>query len=161
MNIFLLFYMCDFAVGLTHFYKTTVFFYIYIVITHMCPKNQSFMNVFKYVREHLCKSNRSEPNLVHIHRSFWAIRVIQKKCGNCHYKTFVSVVHDKLTLWVCQRKDIILTVVQDKLMLVILQCTIFTILWIKRPKRPKPYKIRLCKCHCCGTTPFTPTLHCC
>jgi len=26
MKIFLLFYMCDFAVGLTHCYKTTVFF---------------------------------------------------------------------------------------------------------------------------------------
>ena len=25
MKIFLLFYMCDFAVGLTHCYKTTVF----------------------------------------------------------------------------------------------------------------------------------------
>ena len=28
MKIFLLFYMCHFAVGLTHCYKTTVFFYI-------------------------------------------------------------------------------------------------------------------------------------
>ena len=33
MKIFLLFYMCDFAVGLTHYYKTTVFFYIYLTIT--------------------------------------------------------------------------------------------------------------------------------
>ena len=33
MKIFLLFYMCDFAVGLTHCYKTTVFFYIYTLYT--------------------------------------------------------------------------------------------------------------------------------
>jgi len=31
MKIFLLFYMCDFAVGLTHCYKTTVF-YIYSIL---------------------------------------------------------------------------------------------------------------------------------
>jgi len=29
MKIFLLFYMCDFAVGLTHCYKTTVFLHLY------------------------------------------------------------------------------------------------------------------------------------
>jgi len=32
MKIFLLFYMCHFAMGLTHCYKTTVFFYIYSLI---------------------------------------------------------------------------------------------------------------------------------
>ena len=30
MKIFVLFYMCHFAMGLTHCYKTTVFFYIYV-----------------------------------------------------------------------------------------------------------------------------------
>ena len=29
MKIFLLFYMCDFAVGLTHCYKTTVFLHLF------------------------------------------------------------------------------------------------------------------------------------
>jgi len=31
MKIYLLFYMCHFAMGLTHCYKTTVFFNIYLV----------------------------------------------------------------------------------------------------------------------------------
>jgi len=36
MKIFLLFYMCDFAVGLTHCYKTTVFLHLlqYNAILH-------------------------------------------------------------------------------------------------------------------------------
>jgi len=36
MNIFLLFYMCHFATGLTHCYKTTGFFYIYNIL-HTFP----------------------------------------------------------------------------------------------------------------------------
>jgi len=30
MKIFLLFYMCHFAMGLTHCYKTTVFLHLYL-----------------------------------------------------------------------------------------------------------------------------------
>jgi len=34
MKIFLLFYMCHFVMGITHCYKTTVFFYIYHVMIY-------------------------------------------------------------------------------------------------------------------------------
>ena len=45
MKIFLLFYMCLFAMGLTHCYKTTVFFYIYIYI--QWPTNRKSYMIYR------------------------------------------------------------------------------------------------------------------
>jgi len=59
MKIFLLFYMCDFAVGLTHCYKTTVFFTFIIVNDHnsltSTLTNQSLMSLLNIFAETIMK----------------------------------------------------------------------------------------------------------
>ena len=45
MKIFLLFYMCGFAVGLTHCYKTTVFFTFIIYINDLPYVVKIFANI--------------------------------------------------------------------------------------------------------------------
>ena len=52
MKIFLLFYMCHFAVGLTHCYKTTVFFTFIMIIMMLvvyCIFWLCYMHVFSFV----------------------------------------------------------------------------------------------------------------
>jgi len=63
MKIFLLFYMCDFAVGLTHCYKTTVFLhlYVYISLSSKTAKIKMFINYKReiYALAHLNLSTAS------------------------------------------------------------------------------------------------------
>ena len=45
MKIFLLFYMCHFAMGLTHCYKTTVFLHLYCCTPYKCFLEQITVNL--------------------------------------------------------------------------------------------------------------------
>ena len=55
MKIFLLFYMCHFAMGLTHCYKTTVFLHLYLVIGQSLywPREFEVINISHWNFEHI------------------------------------------------------------------------------------------------------------
>jgi len=55
MKIFLLFYMCHFAMGPTHCYKTTVFLHLYLVIGQSLywPREFEVINISHWNFEHI------------------------------------------------------------------------------------------------------------
>ena len=54
MKIFLLFYMCHFAIGLTHCYKTTVFFYTFYGLIGACTEKPPGLGVELRTARGLC-----------------------------------------------------------------------------------------------------------